>query len=265
MCRLLGYAAPVPRTVASVLGGAQSRVFLDMAKLHRDGWGSSWIDESGDVELESVKQNSSGLEDQQLLDALSRFSSKAKIIHLRLATGGMACEPENTHPFVSGNISFAHNGSFPDLAVVEEMLSPSVKASIKGDTDSERYFGLIQTYREQGSTLSVAAQKAAGKLRSLFPKSSLNALILSETQLIAVHASSGAPSPVEEFDKRGIDKRTLPADHENSYYLMRMKQRVDGSIVFASSGLDIDDWEPLEHDSVTTVDLKTLKFETVSI
>lgn len=265
MCRLLGYAAPVPRTVSSVLGGAQSRVFLDMAKLHRDGWGSSWIDHAGGVELESVKQNTSGLEDQQLLDALTRYSATAKIIHLRLATGGMACEPENTHPFVSGNISFAHNGSFPDLAVVEELLSPTVKASLAGDTDSERYFGLIQTYREQGKSLSEAARDAARQLRKFFPTSSLNALILSRNQLIAVHASSGAPSPVEEFDKRGIDKSTLPADHEDSYYLMRMKQRVDGTIVFASSGLDIDDWEPLEHDSVTTVDLKTLRFETVSL
>ncbi len=262
MCRLLGYAAPVPRTVSSVLGGAQSRVFLDMAKLHRDGWGSSWIDESGEVELESVKQNTSGLEDQQLLDALTRFSSKAKIIHLRLATGGMSCEPENTHPFVSGNISFAHNGSFGDLPAVEKLLSPSILAGITGDTDSERYFGLIRTYRDDGLTLAEAARKAAGTLRELFPESSLNALLLSDHQLIAVHASSGAPSPIHEFDKRGIALETLPADHVDSYYLMRMKQRVDGTVVFASSGLDIDDWEPLPHDSVTSVDLKSLDVHT---
>jgi predicted glutamine amidotransferase len=262
MCRLLGYAAPVPRTVASVLGGAQSRVFLDMAKLHRDGWGSAWIDDSGDVDLESVRQNTSGLEDQALLDALTRFSSKAKLIHLRLATGGMACEPQNTHPFVSGNIAFAHNGSFTDLSTVESLLSPTVLATIKGDTDSERYFGLIRTYREQGLSLPDATIKAVSILRELFPQSSLNALILSDDELIAVHASSAAPSPIEEFDKRGISAEELPADHVDSYYLMRMKQRVDGTVVFASSGLDIDDWDPLPADSVTTVDLTTLRYST---
>lgn len=262
MCRLLGYAAPVPRTVASVLGGAQSRVFLDMASLHRDGWGSAWHGADGNVNLESVKRDASGLEDTALLDALTTFAATSKVIHLRLATGGMACVPENTHPFLHGNAAFAHNGSFSQVEWVEGLLSPSVAASISGDTDSERYFGLIRTFHEQGDDWPTATIHAVRKLQELFPNSSLNALLLTDTQLIAVHASSHAPSPVEEFSKRGVDEEALPADHADSYYLMRMKQRVDGTIVFASSGLDIDDWDALPLDSVTVVDLKSLDYKT---
>jgi glutamine amidotransferase len=265
MCRLLGYAAPVPRTVASVLGGAQSRVFVDMASLHRDGWGSAWHETDGHVNLESVKRDASGLEDTALLDALTKFGATAKVIHLRLATGGMSCVPENTHPFVSENAAFAHNGSFSNVDWVEGLLSPSVAASIDGDTDSERYFGLIRTYHEAGKSWSEATVEAVRTLQKLFPNSSLNALLLTESQLIAVHASTNAPSPIEEFTKRGVAKRELPADHTDSYYLMRMKQRVDGTVVFASSGLDIDDWDALPLDSVTVVDLKSLQLTTTNL
>ena len=265
MCRLLGYAAPVPRTVEAVLGGSQSRVFQDMAKLHRDGWGSSWINESSAVQLETVKQNTSGLGDRQLMDALSSQPSSAKIIHLRMATGGMSCAPENTHPFISGNISFAHNGSFPDLRAVDDLLSPAIRDGLIGDTDSERYFGLIRTNHERGLPLREATAETARVLRAMFPASSFNALILSGTQLIAVHAWSGTPSPLGEFDRRGINFRNLPADHLAAYYLMRVKRHEDGSVIFASSGLDIEGWDALPHDSVTSVDLGTLEYETVAL
>lgn len=261
MCRLLGFAAPTRRTVADMLGDDQLAVFEDMARLHRDGWGTSWIDERGGLGLEADKQESSGLNDEHLFEALNTHHASARIVHLRLATDGMLCTAENTHPFVAEDFAFEHNGSLPDVAAVERLLSPSVWARIKGDTDSERYFGLIRTYIEEGKSVQAATVKAVRKLRSMFPHSSLNALMLSGTQLIAVHASSQAPSPVHEFDKRGIALDTLPADHIDEYYVMRMRRHDDGSVVIASSGLDIEQWEPLPHDSVTVVDLATLALE----
>ncbi len=265
MCRLLGYAAPTPRTVSSVLGDDQLAVFRDMAQFHRDGWGSSWVDTAGGIGLETEKQDTSGLDDPQLVDALTRFTSKAKIVHLRLATDGMSCVTENTHPFVAEGFAFAHNGSFPNPASIEPLLSPSVWARLRGDTDSERYFGLIRTFHEDGRSLSDATLAAARELQRRYPQSSLNALLLSDRQLIAVHASSHAPSPVQEFDKRGIRLESLPAGHTDDYYLMRMRQHSDGTVVFASSGLDIDDWMPLPHDSVTSVDLSSLTVRTVAL
>lgn len=265
MCRLLGFAAPEPRTVAAVLGDDQSAVFRDMAKLHRDGWGTSWIDAHGGLGLEADKQESSGLEDAHLVEALTAHRASARIVHLRLATDGMSCRVENTHPFVAEDFAFEHNGSIPDVAAVERLLSPSVWARLQGDTDSERYFGLIRTYAEEGRSMTAATVKAVRQLRGMFPTSSLNALLLSGSQLIAVHASSRAPSPVHEFDKRGIAIASLPADHLDSYYVMRVRQHADGTVVIASSGLDIDDWQPLPHDSVTTVDLATLQLSTIPL
>jgi hypothetical protein len=43
---------------------------------------------------------------------------------------------------------------------------------------------------------------------------------------------------------------------------MRQRRLDDGTIIFASSGLDIVGWEPLSPESVTRVDLATLTTET---
>ena len=261
MCRLLGFAAPTPHTVASVLGDAESVVFRDMAGLHRDGWGTSWIDERGGLGLEADKEERSGLDDPRLFEALTEHPSTARVLHLRLATDGMSCRAENTHPFVAEDFAFEHNGSLPDVAAIERLLSPSVWARLQGDTDSERYFGLIRTYTETGMSLRAATVKAVRQLRALFPSSSLNALLLSGTQLIAVHASSHTPSPVHEFNKRGITIDSLPSDHVDGYYLMRIRHSDDGTVVIASSGLDIEHWEALPAETVTVVDLATLAIE----
>lgn len=265
MCRLLGFAAPSDTTVAEVLGSDQSAVFRDMARLHRDGWGTSWIDDRGSFGLEVDKQESSGFEDQQLVEALTTHHSTARIVHLRLATDGMLRTAANTHPFIGEDFAFEHNGSLPDVAAVERLLSPSVWARLGGDTDSERYFGLIRTYVEEGQSVVAATVKAVRLLREMFPTSSLNALLLSSSQLIAVHASTHAPSPVHEFDKRGIPMSSLPTDHADAYYVMRMHRQDDGTVIFASSGLDIENWKPLPQDSVTTVDLASLEVHTIEI
>lgn len=265
MCRLLGFAAPDARSVADMLGDDQSAVFRDMARLHRDGWGTAWVDERGGLGLEADKQATAGLEDAHLVEALTQHHATARIVHLRLATEGLSRRDENTHPFVAEDFAFEHNGSFPDIPAVERLLSPSVWARLVGDTDSERYFGLIRTHIEEGLSVPAATMKAVRQLRGMFPHSSLNALMLSRNQLIAVHASSSAPSPIQEFDKRGIALDSLPVGHIDEYYIMRIRRHDDGSVVIASSGLDIEDWEPLPQDSVTLIDLDTLQIETLAL
>ncbi len=54
----------------------------------------------------------------------------------------------------------------------------------------------------------------------------------------------------------------LPHGHRTAYYLMRQRRLDDGTIVFASSGLDIASWDELPPEGVTAVDLATLETET---
>jgi len=266
MCRLLGYASDHARTTESILGGTQSAVFQDMAALHRDGWGSAWLDESlADSEISAVRSAQTGVHDEVLTGVLTSTPARARITHLRMATDGMACEPQNTHPFVADGMAFAHNGSLVPTALLEELIAPEIASALRGDTDSERYFAVIRTALSTGLDMIDAVHHAVTQIRMSFPNASMNALLLSHTHLIAIHANVGARVPYEDFDASGLSDEEFPLDHRNAYYLMRQRRLDDGTIIFASSGLDIVGWDPLPSESIVSVDLRTLELETRAI
>jgi len=264
MCRLLGYAAPSPRTTRAVLGGNQSAVFQDMTQLHKDGWGSAWITgatpETRVVEKERSPLTGEG--DSRLTVALSARLSIAQLVHLRMATNNMSCKPENTHPFVRDGFGFAHNGSLAPASAMDAHIAPEILLGLAGDTDSERYLAVIRTKIAKGCELFEAVCLTVLELRPMFPELSMNAILLSPTHLIAVHASRDADTPHDLFDESGLSDDELPDDHRTEYYLMRQRRFEDGTTVFASSGLDIVGWEPLPAESVTMVDLETLESQT---
>jgi len=48
----------------------------------------------------------------------------------------------NTHPFTQDGLAFAHNGVVGDLEEIEKRLGAN-RATVMGETDSERFFALI--------------------------------------------------------------------------------------------------------------------------
>lgn len=143
---------------------------------------------------------------------------------------------------------------------MDEHIAPDLLASLEGDTDSERYLAVIRSKIAEGHAPFDAVCRTVLELRPIYPDLSMNAIILTSTELIAVHASENADTPHDLFDASGL--LNLPQDHRTAYYLMRQRRLDDGTIVFASSGLDIVGWEPLPAESVTRVDLDTLETTT---
>ena len=259
MCRLLATASLEPRTVADILGADQQAVFQDMARMHEDGWGHAWIDAHGRVE--SVRFAESGVNHAGLAGSLTAHSSTAHLVHLRLATDGLACVPTNTHPFFADGMAFGHNGSAMPVELMDDLLRPDVAATIEGDTDSERYFAVIRSRLVDGMELELAVLTALRQLRERYPVTSLNGLLLTPTQLVAIHASAEVPIPWHEFAARA---GRVPEAHDERYYRMHLRRRA-GSIAIASSGMDVSDWSELPPESVTFVDLATLSASTHSI
>ncbi|WP_022883116.1 class II glutamine amidotransferase [Gryllotalpicola ginsengisoli] len=256
MCRLLAYAAPSPVSAAAALGESQAAVFRDMAELHDDGWGTAWVSpQTGAVE--AYRTTDSGFENPELARALGDASAAARIVHLRLATEGLACTIGNTHPFTADGMAFAHNGGLVPADELLPLISPEVAATLQGDTDSERYFAVIRSRIAAGLGAADAAAAAVRELRPLFPRASLNALLLTPTELVAVHASQAAPIPHDMLDASGLER--LPADHRTAYYQMHERRLPDGTVLFASTGLDVADWTPLPAETVAAVDLATLE------
>lgn len=246
MCRLIGFAAPVPTTLTELVGADQVALFRDMCRLHRDGWGSAWLDEG----LRSHRSTG------PVPDVLDPSPTTARVVHLRWATEGLAVLPEHTHPMVVDGIALSHNGSISPRTELEELLTPDMLASMHGDTDSERYLAVIREEAAGAGSLTEAVARAVAKLRGRFPLASLNALILTESTLIVVHANHGSLPPFEDMVASGIP---LPRGHGDDYFQMFWRRGLHDSLVFSSTGLDNEGWEPLAPESITTVDLASMR------
>jgi predicted glutamine amidotransferase len=178
------------------------------------------------------------------------------MVHLRWATNGLAVQPQNSHPFVADGIAMAHNGSIKPMGPLEELLDPDVSSSLRGTTDSERYFGLIRQCRRDAPTLAEAVRRAVARLREIYPDASLNALLLGENQLIVVHAH--AHSRLLDEDIEEITAAELPAEHLEDYFALRVARPTPETLVVGSTGFGDLAWEPLPPECVTAIALSDL-------
>lgn len=267
MCRLLGYAAASPTSLRAVVGDTQLALFTALSRVHGDGWGASWWPgprgappaAGPPVHLRSTR---AAAEDPDFAAMAERTTGAAAIVHLRWATAGFAVDTVNTHPFSAEDMSFAHNGSITPTTALDGLLAPATRDGLIGDTDSERYFALVRQEHANRPGAPAAAARAAGALRRHYPHASLNALLLTRHELVVVHANSAHGAPVGPMPGWPGGP---PPDHFTDYFLMRWLRRGDGSLVFASSGLDAQGWAPLPAESVTTVDLATLQMRHLPI
>jgi predicted glutamine amidotransferase len=258
MCRLLGYAAASPMSVRCLVGDPQLTLFSALSCVHCDGWGTSWLAAAGSGGgLRVTRSTLAAAEDSDFARMTERDAASARILHLRKATVGYPVNAANTHPFSVDGISFAHNGAISPRSTLDGLLSASTLTHVAGDTDSERYFALIrQELADRPDDVAAATLRAVTLVRAHYPDASLNGLLLTATELVVVHVNSPHSAPIDEM-------LALPAgpppDYDAAYFLMRWLRAADGSLIFASSGMDARDWTPLPEDSVTSVDLHTLE------
>jgi predicted glutamine amidotransferase len=254
MCRLLGWVEDRPVSVEEVLGPDGLAGFTSLAAVHDDGWGMAWRE--GDVTRTVTSPESAGA-DPSYAEHTGRALGRAGLLHLRWATGGLPVAPRNTHPFFEGDHAFAHNGHVSPIESLEDLITPECRERLVGDTDSERYFRFVlQCVEERGGDLEAGVRHALAVLVEQFPSSSLNALMLTPTHLVAIHVNSRADSPVAGLRALFDDEDDVPPRHLTEYFAM--DHRVDDrGIVVISSGLDEAGWTPVEGDTAVMIDLDT--------
>jgi predicted glutamine amidotransferase len=262
MCRLLGVASATPTSVARAVGEQVLKDFVALTKIHGDGWGTARIRLPGHDPRTEVSAGSA-LEDPHFTAATHDQRSAASLVHLRWATTGIAVRAENSHPFLAERIAMAHNGSIKPIGMLEELLAPEIAATMRGSTDSERYFGLIRQHRSSSPDLAEAVRRAVSQLRVNFPDASLNSLVLGEDQLIAVHAHARSRLPDEDIAE--ITAAELPAEHLEDYFGMRWARTREDMLVIASTGFGDLDWQPLESESVTAISMYDLTMTTLPL
>jgi len=269
MCRLLAYACRRPRALADLLGAAEFDNFRQLARLHHDGWGMSWVVEmdalgqpappgkgaevvAGEGPLRVKRSTKTAYSDPEFVALAGQPLGRAGLVHLRWATLGLSVSEANTHPFLADGWAFAHQGSIDGPERLDDLLAPDWARRRRGTTDSERYFFLVLQAIEEEKGLVAGIQKAVNDVAKTCGPASLNAILVSGSSVVFVHGREdlGPPSPEQMVATAGA----VPRDHLDNYLKIRYRQ-FDGDFVIASSGLDQEGWQEMPPCSVLHVDL----------
>jgi predicted glutamine amidotransferase len=263
VCRLLGYVASRPITILDVLGPEGLEEFTALTAVHGDGWGMAWQQPSGGAVRAATSPASAVLD--PAYEAVTRHvRGRAGLLHLRWATGGLPVSDANTHPFAEDGVAFAHNGHVAPIGALEGLLTAENRRKVRGDTDSERYFRFVLQCIERAGSEADGVAAAIGVLMEEFPEASLNALMLTTTDLHAVHVNSRAVPPTRALSRLLGPDGQVPARHGDEYFAMDYRI-TDDAVHVISSGIDPSGWTPVPEDTVVHIDLGTREIERLDV
>jgi predicted glutamine amidotransferase len=154
---------------------------------------------------------------------------------------GLGIGVENTHPFTDGRLAFAHNGSVLSTSSLDRLVTTEVARLRRGTTDSERYFLALLARVRAGETPRDALRATVDEVAATCSFTSLNCLLLTPEELIAVCR---------------YDSAAQLEDTDPEYYRLRYRAAPDAVIV-SSSGWG-EGWHDLVDGDVLTVARGTL-------
>lgn len=200
MCRLFAWHSQTPITLSQALG-PDAHTLADLSRIHNDGWGMAY---GMGEETVRIREVTPAFESELFEESSRTIATTAAIVHLRWATENLSvCEP-NTHPFTkqgpSGQIAFIHNGGIARGTELNALVDEDLLGALEGDTDSELYFAALLT------CLRRADGDVAAAFRLLLPgleairHSSLNAMLLTDTDLYVLcrHNAGNRPEGTDE-------------------------------------------------------------------
>jgi predicted glutamine amidotransferase len=239
MCRLLGWATRRPTTLRDLLGESDLHAFTELSCQHADGWGVARATDDG----VKVHKRPDAARTSPAFGAWARgHATDLGLAHLRWATMGLAVGIENTHPFTDGHIAFAHNGSVLHPGSLDRLIARPVHRLRRGTTDSERYFLALVSRLRDGTPPREALAATVGEVARVSPFTSLNCLLVTPEELIAVC----------HFDPAGPLE-----DRDPEYYNLRYRIS-DDAVVVSSSGWGRD-WQELANGDLLVVQRRTLE------
>ncbi len=237
MCRMIGFVSPVKQSLRDVLGDERYSSFEQFSCAeHGDGWGVAWCEGAVVHSEKEPVPASTSVRYKELVDE----SFDAAFVHYRWATLSLEVRLGNTHPFTSGALAFAHNGSVSDATKLDGVIDPERLTDLEGSTDSERYFRLFLTSMRDGD-VEGALRRTTSTIAERCTYSSLNALVLTPDALFALcYYADGPMAP------------GLPED----YYDMGFFSS-GGATLVASSGWQHGEWTPLGNRNILRIDRAT--------
>lgn len=195
MCRLFAWHSEAPISLADALGEDSPRL-SDLSRQHCDGWGMCYSDGQGLVRVRDVAP---AHDSAAFREAQSAVHATDAIVHLRLATAGLSVCEVNTHPFVTdspiGRMAFCHNGGIRQGAELDALIDDDLQEALEGDTDSEQYLAALVTALRRTDGDLVEAYRHLLPPLTRIRHSSLNALLLTDTDLFVLCRNIPARRP----------------------------------------------------------------------
>lgn len=252
MCRLLGVVTREHTPLLTSVAG-ELPLFTALSERHKDGWGAAWYTTASD-EAHPALELRRGIDTARASNEYGRAMAEADgevvIVHLRRASEGLALQLSNTHPFVEGDIAFAHNGQFDMPDGLRERILARGGRRPEGTTDSELYFSLITAHARE-TDWARAVQRAAADLTAWIPElggrypEGLNCLLMTPSALIAYAQAD--------------PDQLLPESTWDTYDLRYIRERQ--RVLISSTGYPQDGWTSIEQGQAITVHRGSLEVE----
>ncbi|KAM0745768.1 glutamine amidotransferase class-II [Meredithblackwellia eburnea MCA 4105] len=228
------------------------------------------------------------LNDRNLLSIAENVSSTCIVAHVRAATGLAPVNEQNSHPYVFGRFTFAHNGTvacfFDIKPALLGLLSPAARRNILGTTDTEHAAALFFTHLDPAGPwtksysleeLKAAFQKTFQTLHDLIESvkrqdgehSSLNFIVTDGEQMLAsryAYPIGTEPPSLYYSQKAGpalnskFEDAADPEDAACDPVLgcePRRKEEYKKHVIIASEPTTyrVDDWHLIEANSMLAV------------
>lgn len=169
MCRVFGCVAAEPVSIRRELIESENPL-VRQSEVHDSGWGMAVYRTTEGCEPKVARFPEAAFSGEEF-ERATAMRGRIFNVHVRRATlGGLTVE--NTHPFLLGNYSFAHNGT---VIAYPRLLERGVPQPA-GETDSEAIFNYLMRYFDPGDVpgslrramSAVVARSAFSGLNFLF-------------------------------------------------------------------------------------------------
>ncbi len=183
MCRLFGMTGGAERVRATFWLLEAPDSLSRQSRREPDGTGLGAYDERDRPVVH--KQPLAAYQDEDFAREAREVDSRTFVAHVRYASNG-GLTLNNTHPFEQQDRLFAHNGVVGDVPALERELGPDGMASVHGETDSERWFALINREIDRAGEVEAGIVSAARWVAEHLPVLSLNFVLITATDLWAL-------------------------------------------------------------------------------
>ncbi|MFF4160098.1 class II glutamine amidotransferase [Streptomyces sp. NPDC001678] len=247
MCRLFGMSSTPLRTRATFwLLDAPDSLSVQ-SRRDPDGTGLGFFDAAAVPRVH--KAPVAAYADRAFAEEARQVESATFLAHIRFASTGRP-ETRNTHPFEQDGRLFAHNGVIEGLDALDDRLGPAARATVRGETDSERFFALItREIAAHGGDVTAGIVGAARWIADELPVFSLNLVLTTRDELWALRypdthelyvleRAAGGHHGGRHLDHSGTGGRLRVHSHDLSEA---------PAVVVASEAMDENPgWRPLE-------------------